>query len=895
MRAKKLSLVLAISAALTAARAQEVIELREIDGSNGFVLSGIDEGDNSRRVSGAGDVNGDGIDDLIIGAVGADPNGNDFAGESYIVFGRSTGFPVNFKLAELDGTNGFVLNGIDANDYSGGSVSGAGDVNGDGIDDIIIGADGADPGLNSRAGASYVVFGRETGFPASIVLSDLDGTNGFVVNGIDESDLAGQSVSGAGDINGDGIDDLIIGAGYASPGGDSYAGEAYVVFGRSIGFSASIELDNLDGLNGFVLNGIDPFDLAGKSVSNAGDVDGDGISDLIVGAEGAYSGSDARVGEAYVVFGRDTGFSAGFDFESLDGTNGFRMSGIDSFDGAGESVSGAGDINGDGINDLIIGAGGGDPDGDFNAGESYVVFGRDTAFPANISLSSLNGTTGFVLNGADDSDRSARSVSGAGDVNGDGIDDLIVGAVFADPDGNSAAGESYVLFGSSTGFPASLDLDSLDGLNGFVLKGIDPLDGSGGVVSDAGDVNGDGIDDFIINASGASPGGNANAGETYVVFGNAAPMAVGDTSLLFDELEDNTSASGSRLDFSVAASYLDVDAFGGIAIIDDQSTVSEGQWQFSRNGVVWSNVSSNTSDASALVLSSESFLRFQPAPNFAGQPGPLRARLWDGRWREPGDDVDITNAVGAFGGFANDDNLLNVTVNITPVNDAPSFAASNPPTVNEDPGGVTVSAWSAFDPGPGEGDQFALVYQVENISNPGLFSVLPTIGTLGNLVYDTRQDASGSSTFAVRVVDSGGMSNGGVNVSGFQTFTITVNPVNDPPNLVAENPPASAEGAGPQTVSNWASIDAGAEDEASQQVTVAVSSLSNPDLFSVTPAVDSAGNLTYTAAPGGTGTSTFTVIASDNGGTANGGADASIPQVFEITVQGDALFSDSFE
>ncbi|MEM6936716.1 MAG: integrin alpha, partial [Pseudomonadota bacterium] len=140
-----MSLVLAISAALTAAQSQEVIELREIDGSNGFVLSGIDEGDNSRRVSGAGDVNGDGIDDLIIGAVGADPNGNDFAGESYIVFGRSTGFPVNFKLAELDGTNGFVLNGIDTNDYSGGSVSGAGDVNGDGIEDIIIGADGADP------------------------------------------------------------------------------------------------------------------------------------------------------------------------------------------------------------------------------------------------------------------------------------------------------------------------------------------------------------------------------------------------------------------------------------------------------------------------------------------------------------------------------------------------------------------------------------------------------------------------------------------------------------------------------------------------------------------------------------------------------------------------------
>ena len=117
-------------------------------------------------VSGAGDVNGDGIDDLIIGAHRADPNGNDAAGESYVVFGRTTGFPAAFELRSLlpgraaTGATGFVLNGIDAGDCSGISVSGAGDVNGDGIDDLIIGAPHADP-----AGESYVVFGRAPTIP----------------------------------------------------------------------------------------------------------------------------------------------------------------------------------------------------------------------------------------------------------------------------------------------------------------------------------------------------------------------------------------------------------------------------------------------------------------------------------------------------------------------------------------------------------------------------------------------------------------------------------------------------------------------------------------------------------------------------------------------------------
>ena len=128
------------------------------------------------------------------------------AGESYVVFGKADNSSVD--LGAL-GNGGFRIDGIDANDYSGDSVSGAGDVNGDGLDDVIIGAYGADPGGSSAAGESYVVFGKADS--ASIDLGAL-GSGGFRIDGIDTFDSSGRSVSGAGDVNGDGLDDVIVGA-----------------------------------------------------------------------------------------------------------------------------------------------------------------------------------------------------------------------------------------------------------------------------------------------------------------------------------------------------------------------------------------------------------------------------------------------------------------------------------------------------------------------------------------------------------------------------------------------------------------------------------------------------------------------------------------------------------
>ncbi len=498
-------------------------ELSSLDGSNGFVLNGVDISDFSgNSVSSAGDVNGDGVDDLIIGAALADPNGGN-SGECYVVFGGpGVGSSGAIELSALNGANGFVLRGIDENDRCGISVSSAGDVNGDGVDDLIIGAHFADPNL-AESGESYVVFGGAgVGSSGVLELSTLNGANGFVLDGVAGSDFSGFSVSSAGDVNGDGVDDLIIGAyGADTNGGNS--GESYVVFGGpGVGSTGGIDLSALHGDNGFVLRGIGPGDFSGFSVSSAGDVNGDGVDDIIVGADGADPNGGSS-GESYVVFGgAGVGSSGVIELSTLNGANGFVLNGVDTSDRSGVSVSSAGDVNSDGVDDLIIGAFFADPNGN-RSGESYVVFGgAGVGSTGAINLSSLNGANGFVLNGVNANDYSGCSVSSAGDVNGDGIDDLIIGARYADPNGH-LSGESYVVFGApGVGSAGVIELSALNGANGFALSGIDDYDRSGISVSSAGDINGDGVDDLVIGAIGGSPNGFAT-GESYVVFGIADP------------------------------------------------------------------------------------------------------------------------------------------------------------------------------------------------------------------------------------------------------------------------------------------------------------------------------------------------------------------------------------
>ena len=370
-------------------------------------------------VSGAGDVNNDGFVDFIVGAERNDAGGTS-AGRAYVYSGQ-------------DGTLLYIFTGEAAEDRFGRSVSGTGDVNNDGFDDLIVRAFLHDVGWKD-VGQAYVYSGQS-------------GAMLYTFSGEALEDWFGQSVSGAGDVNNDGFNDLIVGAPRNNAGG-STAGRAYVYSGQ-------------DGVLLYTFTGNEMAERLGESVSSAGDVNNDGFDDLIVGARLNDAGGK-NAGRAYV-------------FSGQTGDKIYTFTGEAVGDWFGISVSGAGDVNNDGFDDLIVGAIFNDAGG-FDAGRAYIYSGQ-------------SGALLYTFTGEAAQDGFGVGVSGAGDVNNDGFDDLIVGA-FHNSTGGASAGRAYVYSGKS-------------GALLYTFTGEGPQDWFGNSVSGAGDVNNDGSDDLIVGSYNA--------------------------------------------------------------------------------------------------------------------------------------------------------------------------------------------------------------------------------------------------------------------------------------------------------------------------------------------------------------------------------------------------------
>ena len=500
--------------------------LSSLDGANGFRLNGTPtDFDVGRIVAAAGDVNGDGFGDFIVGAPGGNTVAGIAFGEAYVVFGRAGGSPPVLATTALDGTNGFRINDSVPDDTHGPQlglgVGGAGDVNGDGFDDVIVG-EIANDGLNGTREAAFVIFGKASGFTATVDVNALNGANGFTLTRPLATDpnfstFFRMSVSGVGDLNRDGFDDVAIGAVNADFASQN-AGAVFVYFGKATQ-PASVDLTTLNGTNGFRFDGATAFANLGYSVSRAGDVNGDGFDDLIAGANRAKVGASSN-GSAYVIYGKSAAFPASFSPTALDGANGFRIPGLADRADTGNLVSGGGDVNGDGFSDIVIGAPYAGPAFNFT-GESYVVFGKKTSvsgnFPADFSLASLNGANGFKITGESDYDYAGRGVI-AGDVNGDGLADILIGAPGLEGK-NEFKGGGYVVYGRATQ-PANVALATLTSAQGFKLLGVEPLDQAGKSVSSAGDFNGDGRADLLIGASLATPNATGT-GSVFLVLGGA--------------------------------------------------------------------------------------------------------------------------------------------------------------------------------------------------------------------------------------------------------------------------------------------------------------------------------------------------------------------------------------
>ena len=439
---------------------------------------------NSWIVSSAGDFNNDQIDDIILGIPSEDL--------VYIVFG-SRNLLSDLSLP-LSSSKGIKITGESSGDLFGTSVGFAGDVNADGIDDIIIGA----PGYNSDQGAAYIIYGRSNPSDTSVSSELLASTpRGFKMIGESAGDLFGTAVSFAGDLDRDGYDDVVIGA----PGYNGNAGAGYVILGKILNNMPGTwpDVPMSGSYEGFIVKGANANDGLGTAVSNAGDIDKDSYDDVMIGAPkalGAGSTASDQTGAVYVVFGKSS-FSSMIDLSAALPSNCIKINGESAGDKFGNAVGFAGNVNGDYYDDIIIGA----PGVSSDAGAAFVIFGASSL--GTLDLSSGSSLTGVKLTGSSAGGLFGTAVSRVGNLNSDQYDDVVIGA--------PGEGIVYVIYGRATTYSGSV--------SGYSQKNklIGGVVGFGGSLGGINNFNGNDKPDVVIGG---------DIGEGFVVFDQSKKFGV---------------------------------------------------------------------------------------------------------------------------------------------------------------------------------------------------------------------------------------------------------------------------------------------------------------------------------------------------------------------------------